>query len=1206
MEKAFEHNKYEDNAYARWEKSGHMRANAHSDKPPFTIPLPPPNVTGQLHLGHAAMLAVEDILIRHRAMTGHEVLWVPGTDHAAIATENVVLKHLGSKSREEYSRADFLSHCRDFAQKSHDTIINQTKKMGAWLDWSREAYTMDDDRSNAVSEVFAMLREDGLIEKGYRMVNWSVGAQSVLADDEVEWEDRDEVMYHIQCGPFVIGTVRPETKCADSAVVVNPDDERYRHLIGTSFEYETYAGKRQFHVIADEHVDPELGTGAMTISTAHDANDYAIAKRHDLPFIEKINRDGRMTAVAGPCAGLTVKQARKKSVEIMREKGLIVAEKPYAHSVPLCYRTGTVVEPMLSDQWYVMVEKPFTDRFSGKQTTLKELTLSAVRDGHVDIIPERFRKIYFQWIENLRDWCISRQIWWGHQIPIWYDENGIEHGTRPLSVSFARHGESEANAANLIQGSEYDTPLTPLGQQQAADLATKCADGGYAKVISSDLTRAKQTANAVAERLGVPHEIWPELHEISNGSLVGQPLPDEGTVQHLMHEQGIGELWPQLKERAEAVWERVKQLSPEDGPVLFVSHSAFLAAMMAVRRGVQTLDQWYLFVENWDMENCATIDFVLQVPPAGTGRSVLVVRHGQSEGNAAQVIAGSVDTPLTELGKQQAAEAAEGLKGKGITRIISSNLSRAKDTAQIIADALGGIEIEAWEDLREFNYGDMEGSAYMPGEQNLSRSVSAKTGDTMPETEARMKRVLEKIYALPKDEKVLLVGHNTATCLLFATAAGKGADEYVAARDDGWYMNNCEVRELQVPGNLKQDPDTLDTWFSSALWAMSPLGWGSGRSTPELEKFFPTNVLETGHDIIFFWVARMIMFSRYATGKYPFQTVYLHGLVTDDKGKKMSKSKGNGIDPLDMISEYGADAVRLSLVIGTTPGNNIPIGGAKIKGYRNFVNKLWNATRFVQMQAAGATPDLTPKTLADEWILSRFSAVSQQVNAALQAFQMSVAGDAMYHFVWDEFCNWYIEASKTDPNSAFALSLMQSVLQLVHPLCPFITEACFAALTGKDECLITHKYPLVEYENTDAQAQFAAIQIAVTEVRQFRADQKMNPKAKLTAYIKSKNAALIADLAGLELAENDIDFAHPKMISKGIVVDVPFDAEAEKARLTKVIAQLDKQILGMEGKLSNEKYIVNAPEQLVAETREKLGKAVTERESARSQLAEIN
>ncbi len=1030
MDKAYDHNSTEDGIYQSWEDSGNMRADSSSTKEPFTIVLPPPNVTGQLHLGHAAMLAIEDIMIRYQKMTGKEVLWLPGTDHAAIATENVVLKHLKLQSREEMEREEFLGECRKFAQEKHDRIVHQIKKMGAWLDWSREAYTFDDERNHSVNTIFKKLYDDGLIVRGHRMINWSVGAQSVIADDEVEFEDNEGEFYDIQCGPFIIGTSRPETKCADSPVVINPAAEyvkaekktdkspliiskhkwddgvhfpneydlkevvKGKKLEGMKFEFETYAGMRKFYVLVDECVDPKFGTGAMTISTSHSLEDYELAQRHDLPMLQKIDFKGRMTAITGPCEGLTVAEARKESVKHMEKKGLLVSRIPYSNRVPKCYRSGCVIEPMISPQWFVSVEKEFTDKFTGKKTTLKKLTQEAVREKHVNIIPKQFEKTYFQWIDNLRDWCISRQIWWGHQIPVWYDEEGKIHLPEEKEIIFARHGLKEWSEE------EKDFILSEKGKQQAKILAKKAKEQGITKIVSSHFTRTQQTAEIIAKELGLEVETWENLHEVTN----------------------------------------------ED-------------------------------------------------------------------------------------------ETSSGWKTK--------------------------------------------------------ESFPQESKETFEEVRKRAREIFQKLKELSKTENVLVVGHSFFSSVVFAEYGGKGQEESFWKFREGWKMDPETPKTIPVfcppeGDNLRQDKDTLDTWFSSALWPLSTLGWPN-EDAEDFKKFHPTSVLETGHDILFFWVARMIMFGRYATGKYPFDTVYLHGMVTDEHGKKMSKSKNNGIDPLEMIDEFGADAVRLSLVIGTSPGNAIPIGKAKIGGYRNFVNKLWNAGRFVQMQLEdGETGSAEPKSLADKWILSRFSTVSKEIATHLQKHEISIAGDKIYHFVWDEFCDWYIEASKVEKNPAFLKHIFLEILKLTHPLCPFITEKLWGELAD-DGLLVNQEFPVSAFTDKEAVKMFASTQSIVTEIRRVRADNQLNPKEKLSIQISGDaNEGLVSTLAGVKFETVDTKIATKIVVGKqDVFIQIPVDEK----RITREKSALESQIKSLEVRLSNKGYVAKAPAHLIEQTNKELEEA---------------
>lgn len=841
MEKNYNHNACEDALYQSWEDSGLMKADNQSTKEPFTVVLPPPNVTGILHMGHACMLAVQDILVRYKKMTGFEVLWLPGTDHAAIATENVVLKHLGMKKREEMSREDFLEECRKFSQDKHDRIINQTKKMGSWLDWSREAYTLDDERSHAVRTIFKKLWKDGLIVRGYRMVNWSVGAQSVLADDEVEHKEVNGFFYHYKYeivdgdGAYLeVATTRPETLFGDTAVAIHPDDARAADLKGKKVRI-PFTG-REIPIILDDYVALDKGTATMKVTPAHDPNDFEIGQRHDLEQLQVIDFDGTMMKVPEvpeDHQGLTREESRKK---LAQESEFLLVKKPHVHSIGHCYRSDTVVEPMLSKQWFIAVNNEFFLEGVGK-TTLKKLTLEAVKDAHIDVMPKRFEKTYYQWIENLRDWCISRQIWWGHRIPVWY---GDVDGEEVLSV---------------------------------------------------------------------------------------------------------------------------------DGP--------------------------------------------------------------------------------------------EELEAKGAT-------------------------------------------------------------------------------------------------------------------------------------NIRQEEDTLDTWFSSALWPFSTLGWPN-TDAQDFQKFYPNQLMETGHDILFFWVARMIMFGKYATGKYPFSHLYLHGLVVDEKGRKMSKSRGNGIDPLVMIDELGADAVRLSLVIGTTPGNPIPIGQEKIRGYRNFVNKLWNAGRFVRFQMTDDSKQLTEKdvvaqSLADKWIASRFTAVVQSVRNHLENYEISQAGDMMYHFVWGEFCDWYIEASKVEPNPAFLRHLFAEILALVHPLCPFITEKLWQDVLDQRSSLVERDFPTGFTRDEPLEAEFEALQNIVTEIRRLRGEKKLNPKEKLAVKIQKTQTELPIDLLKVLALLSEVDLvdsvANPQIVVNGrsIWVDIPVDEKALAAEK----AQLEKTIAALQGRLANKNYTDKAPEHLVADTRKQL------------------
>lgn len=1020
MEKAYQPEQHEEKISQKWQEARAFEAPSDpQNKSRFTVPLPPPNVTGQLHLGHAMMLIIEDIMCRYHRMNGDATLWIPGTDHAAIATETVVLKHLGITDRDkEISREKFLEACWEWTEKSHDTIVKQIQKMGASCDWTRERFTMDLGLSNAVNTIFCDLYQAGLLYRGERMVNWSVGAQSVLADDELVWEERNEPFYHIQCGEFVIGTVRPETKCADSPVVVHPEDPRYKHLIGTEFEYETYAGKRKFWVIGDEHVDPEMGTGAMTISTAHDAADFEIAQRHNLDYPQKIGFDGRMTEIAGPCAGLTVQEARKKSVEIMREKGLIVSEKKdYVHSVPLCYRTNTVVEPMISKQWFVDVEKEFEHPILKKKTSLKKLTADAVRGGDVKIIPERFEKIYFHWIDNLKDWCVSRQIWWGHRIPVWYDEKNPEkiELMQPQKLIFARHGESEGNVQNIYNPD--DSPLTEKGKEQAEALGHQLQEKNIAMIIASPLPRAQQTAEIVSQKLGMAIETWDDLQEIDLGTLKGKEIGEKGEC---FREETV-ERMNNVYARAQKVWSKIQSLPPQAGVIVFVGHGHFLQALQAVYNGAIAANL-QAHLERGHLKNGEYAEFTFMLPPAAE--------------------------------------------------------------------------------------------------------------------------------------------------------------------------------------NLKQDEDTLDTWFSSALWPFSTLGWPNTEN-PDFKNYFPTSVLETGHDIIFFWVARMIMFSLFATGKAPFETVYLHGLVCDEEGKKMSKSKGNGIDPLEMIDKYGTDALRMSMIVGTTPGNPVNLGEKKIEGYRNFINKLWNVARFIltTQEAEQTEENLEPQTLTEKWLLSQTQRLIQEVSEGIEQHKYGEVGQKLYEFTWSSLADWGIEASKADASPAtpaILRSVLRMLLQLIHPYAPFVTEAIWADMQTKDhEILALTQWPQVEkkFLNPEAEKDFALLQEIITKIRSLRSEHGVPPAKKIAAHFTGKNLKVLqqneelllvlARLETLEYSEPTGETLTDRVSGTDIFLPLAgmIDPAQERERLTKELAEARKLFENLSARLQNASYVENAPAHLVAETK---------------------
>lgn len=873
LPKAYTAASVEEGIYADWEASQVFNPDHLPDRnqagEPYCILMPPPNRTGTLHMGHAAMLAIEDILIRFHRLRGKRTLWIPGTDHASIATESKVealLREGGMKDpRAELGREAFLKRVTDFAEESGRTINNQVRKMGSSCDWSRERYTFDEDRNRAVNEVFRRMWEDGVIERGDRIVNWDPNMQTTVSDDEIEWKEEKTAFYTFKYGPFEIGTARPETKFGDKYVVMHPDDERYaQYAHGDTFECEWINGPIKATVIKDAAIDREFGTGVMTITPWHDATDFDIAERHGLDKQQIIDDRGYLLPVAGEFAGLPIETARPKIVEKLKAKGLLVkTDEAYLHNTAVSYRGGGKIEPQIKRQWFIRVNKPFTLRQDtlgkwkkGEQATLKELMQAAVQSNQVKIVPERFTRTYFAWIDHLRDWCISRQIWFGHQIPVWY----------------------------------------------------------------------------------------------------------------------------------------------KDGQAVFGTES--------------------------------------------------------------------------------------------------------------------------------------------PGE--------------------------------------------------------------------GWV----------------RDTDTLDTWFSSGTWTFSALGWPN-QEWESLRIYHPTAVLETGYDIIFFWVARMILMSTYALGEVPFQDVYLHGLVRDEQGRKMSKSLGNVLNPLDLIPKYGTDAVRLSLVIGSTPGLDVKLSEAKIESYRNFTNKLWNISRFIlsvvqRDQESGpiaseegrdpsfpqTSLESTKRTLADAWILSRLTEVTKSVTKKLETYQLSAAGEELRDFTWSDLADWYLEIAKVEAGkSALLKDVLKTLLTLWHPFMPFVTEYVWG-LAGFEGKLITATWP--DANTTPPEESFERLRTLVTDMRRLRAEHKIEPAKQVSyAVTASKEAEAVieknlswmkrlanaSDIQLMEALPADWPTAATGSISVALNVVGAVDAGAEKDKAQKELRDVEAYIDSLEQKLTNTEFTSKAPGPVVEGMRKKLEEA---------------
>ena len=876
LAKTYDPKGLEERLYQKWLDNKYFHAEVNRDKKPFTIVMPPPNVTGQLHMGHALDETMQDILIRFKRMQGYEALWQPGTDHAAIATEVKVIEKLKEQgiNKEDLGREEFLKHAWAWKEEYGGKIINQLKKLGASADWDRERFTMDEGCSKAVKEVFIRLYEKGYIYKGSRIINWCPVCQTSISDAEVEHEDQDGFFWHINY-PIVgeedrfveIATTRPETLLGDTAVAVNPEDERYKDLIGKMLKLPLT--DREIPVIADEYVDKEFGTGCVKITPAHDPNDFEVGKRHNLEEINIMNDDATINDLGGKYAGMDRYEARKAMVKDLEELGLLVKVVPHSHSVGTHDRCGTTVEPMIKPQWFVRMKE------------MGEAAIKTLQDGNLTFVPERFDKIYMHWLENIRDWCISRQLWWGHRIPAYYCDS--------------------------------------------------CGE-----------------------------------------TVVAREMP----------------------------------------------------------------------------------------------------------------------------------------------------------------------------------------------------SVCPKCG--------------------------------------------------------------CE--------HLTQDEDTLDTWFSSALWPFSTLGWPD--NTEELNYFYPTDVLVTGYDIIFFWVIRMVFSGLEQTGKTPFHHVLIHGLVRDSQGRKMSKSLGNGMDPLEVIEKYGADALRLTLMTGNAPGNDMRFYWERVEASRNFANKVWNASRFIMMNLEKAEVpqeiDLSTLTGADKWILSKVNKLAEEVTENMDKYELGIAVQKVYDFIWEEFCDWYIEMVKPrlyneeDTTKAAALWTLKTVLgnalKLLHPYMPFITEEIYCTLRPEEESIMIASWPERKAE-WDFEADEEAVEIikeAVRSIRNVRTGMNVPPSKKAKVFVVSEDEAIretfengkvffgtlgYASEVVVQADKAGIDEDAVSAVTSKAVIYMPFaelvDIEKEVERLHKEEEKLNKELARVKGMLSNERFVSKAPESKVAEEKAKLEKYTNMMEQVKERLKQL-
>ncbi len=857
MPKAYDHASVETRLYGKWEQNGYFHAKPNPKKQPYTIVIPPPNITGKLHMGHALDNALQDTLIRYKRMCGYEALWLPGTDHASIATEVKIVEQMAKDGlhKKDIGREAFLKRAWDWRNEYGKTIVKQLRRLGSSCDWERERFTMDEGCNKAVTKVFVELYNKGLIYRGDRIINWCPACKTALSDAEVEYEEQSSSLWHVRYDApdksysITVATTRPETMLGDTAVAVNPEDARYQHLIGKNVVIPAVG--REIPIVADAYCEMEFGTGAVKITPGHDPNDFEVAQRTGVPTMRVFTDDGHINELGGRFQGMDRFECRKQIVKELEACGALVKVEPYTHNVGTCYRCHTTIEPIVSKQWFVSM-KP-----------LAKPAIEAVRSGDIRFVPERFDKTYFNWMENIRDWCISRQLWWGHRIPAYY---------------------CDACGEMVVQAN-------------APDCCPKC---------------------------GAP---------------------------------------------------------------------------------------------------------------------------------------------------------------------------------------------------------------------------------------------------------------------------------------------------------MRQDEDVLDTWFSSGMWPFSTLGYP--KMTEELKYFYPTSTLVTGYDIIFFWIARMIVFGLEVMHERPFDTVFVHGIVRDSQGRKMSKSLGNGIDPLEVIEKYGADSLRFSLLTGNSAGNDMRFYWEKVEAARNFCNKIYNASRFALMgvdEAAGETPAIDRLEIADKWILHRMNETIREVTDNLEAFELNIAAQKVYDFIWTEFCDWYIEMAKTrlygedaaakKTVSDVLLLVLKNSMKLLHPFMPFITEEIFLQLSDEDTIMLSD-WPKVNesYRFAAESAKMEAAMELIRSVRNIRAEMKVPPAQRIAATIlvDGENeaafrelAGYFARLAGIENAVITTERFEPEkndvhIVCQGAEAIIPMsslvDIDKEKARIQKEIERLNGDIQRYSSKLNNAGFLAKAPQNVVDEERKKLDSA---------------
>ncbi len=1055
LESRYEHQKTEEKIYKLWEKSGYFDPdNLPAPKSSklkaksFTIIMPPPNANGSLHLGHAVFVTLQDILIRFWRMRGRKTLWLPGADHAGFETQVVFDKKLEKEGRNRFAidRETFFQEIWDFTQKNKKIMEDQLRKLGASCDWSREKFTLDPDIVKIVYKTFEKLYEDGLVYRGLRVINWCPKHKTALSDLEVKYVERKDPLYFIKYGPLTLATVRPETKFGDTALAVNPKDKRYQEYIGREIEAQGLLGPLKFKVISDEAVDPKFGTGVVKVTPAHDPADFEIWQRHrgEIPGPKiVIDEDGRLTGEAGVFKGLKISEARRQIVEEMERLGILEkTENDYIHQVAICYKCGTVLEPLPKSQWFIrMTAAPHAQNQKSKiknqnvGKSLRDAAVGAVKSGQVKIIPQRFEKVFFHWLKNLRDWNVSRQIVWGIRIPAFYCLNCSNNNSQQLP----RMGFDEDVVQQVLKGK--------IKTYRLRDHGFKIGD----KVIFEN----SQTKMPFG--YGIITEVEETIVEKINYR----------DPRHYKTYKNLRELMAAFKLRNPD-----KPVTPKTKAYLYGYEFHRFSKKEAAKLAQQSI----------------------LINPAIKSRW-FIVRHGETDWNKEGKTRG-ITIPLNEEGRRQARQAAAALKNKDIDLIISSDLSRCRETAEIIKQVTDA-ELVLDKNLRERDFGITEGMLReerdkMYYDELYSYEGKPPGGESFKELEQRVLRAFKEHKKNHQHKNIVIVTHGGPIRMLFKNIKNWSFEETLQNK----VVANAEITELilsqpcPVCGNdlYEQDPDVFDTWFSSGQWPFATLmtsGHQSGsnskiknqkskipRITNDFREFYPTDMMETGYDILFFWVARMLMLGLYATGEVPFRHVYLHGMVRDKDRQKMSKSKGNVIDPLGVAEIYGADALRFALVAGNSAGNDIVISEEKIRGYRNFATKIWNIGRFILMNKpsrilqskiqAGrperndvkSEREITRSlTAADRKNIEQARRIKAEVAKHLEKFEFHLAAEKIYHYVWHAFADKIIENAKpllksgTEKERAAAHQTIETIflecLKMLHPFIPFVTEEIY-------------------------------------------------------------------------------------------------------------------------------------------------------------------